>query len=141
MAKSTQQICKELEAFYKSYAAAFTRGDVAAASECWACPSAFITGRGLDHYATERDIQRMLGKYIADLKEREWVRSDIELKTWPMAEDLAMILVDGTRYKADGSLLERVRVCYFVRRDANNWKIVTLSEIKPPFLGPGDLPR
>ena len=64
----------------------------------------------------------------------------MELKTWPMAEDLAMILVDGTRYRADGSLLERVRVCYVVRRDANNWKTVTISEINPPFLGPGDLP-
>jgi hypothetical protein len=79
---------------------------------------------------------------MADLKERGWARSDIDqLRTWPLAEDLAMILADVTRYKVDGSVLERVRACYTVRRDTRNWKIVTLCEIKPPFLGPGDLPR
>jgi hypothetical protein len=64
-----------------------------------------------------------------------------QLKIWPMAEDLAMVLADGTRYKADGSMLEPVRSCYTVRRDTKNWKIVTISEVEPPFLGPGDLPR
>ena len=79
---------------------------------------------------------------MTDLKERGWVRSDIDqLKAWALAEDLAMILADVTRHKADGSILERVRACYTVRRDAKGWKIVTLSEVKPPFLGPGDLAR
>jgi ketosteroid isomerase-like protein len=140
---TSEQICKELEAFYKSYAAAFGREDVAAIAESFACPYAWITGHhGLDQYASESDVQHMLGKFVADLKERGWVRSDIDqLKTWPMAEDLAMILADGTRYKADGSMLERVRACYTVRRDAKHWKIVTVSEVTAPFLGPGDLAR
>jgi len=63
------------------------------------------------------------------------------LKAWALAEDLAMILADVTRHKADGSILEWVRACYTVRRDTKGWKIVTLSEVKPPFLGPGDLTR
>ena len=84
----------------------------------------------------------LLGRYLADLKERGWTRSEMgQLKIWPMAEDLAMVVADGTRYKADGSRVEPVRACYTVRRDANNWKIVTISEVAPPFLGPGDLPR
>ncbi len=79
---------------------------------------------------------------MADLKERGWVRSSIDrLKTWALAEDLAMILADVTRHKADGSVLEQLRACYTVRRDAKGWKIVTLSEVKPPFLGPGDVAR
>jgi len=79
---------------------------------------------------------------MSDLKERGWARSAIDqLKAWPLADDLAMILADVSRYKADGSVLERVRACYTVRRDVNNWKIITLSEVKPPFLGPGDLTR
>jgi len=57
-----------------------------------------------------------------------------------LAEDLAMILADVTRHKADGSILEWVRACYTVRRDTKSWKIV-MSEVKPPFLGPGDLTR
>lgn len=103
---SSEQICKELEAFYKeSYASAFIREDVAAIAESFACPCALITGQqGFDPYSTESDIQHVFGRFLADLKERGWVRSEIErIKTWPMAEDLAMILADVTRYKADGS--------------------------------------
>jgi ketosteroid isomerase-like protein len=140
---TSEQICTELEAFYKEYIAAFNREDIDAFTESFAYPYAWITGgRGLGQCATESDHQRSFTKIIADLKERGWVRSDIDqLKTWPMAEDLAMILADVTRHKADGSVLERVRACYTLRRDAKNWKIVSLSEVKPPFLGPGDIRR
>jgi hypothetical protein len=141
---TSEEICKEVEAFYKgSYAAAFSSEDVAAISKSFGCPCAWISGQqGLGQLATESDIQRMLGNFLTDLKERGWVRSELDqLKIWPLAEDLAMLLGDVTRYKADGSVLERVRGWYTVRRDTKNWKIVTISEVRPPFLGPGDLPR
>ena len=101
-----------------------------------------ITGRyGLSQCATESDHQRSFAKIMADLKERGWVRSAInQLKAWALTEDLAMILADVTRHEADGSILEWVRACYTVRRDTKGWKIV-MSEVKPPFLGPGDLTR
>jgi ketosteroid isomerase-like protein len=140
---NAEEISRELEAFYQSYIAAFNREDIDAFTESFAYPYAWISGRhGLGQCATESDHQRSFGKIMADLKERGWVRSGIDqLKAWALAEDLAMILADATRYKADGSILERVRACYTVRRDAKGWKIVTLAEVKPPFLGPGDLPR
>jgi ketosteroid isomerase-like protein len=138
-----EQISEELETFYKSYIAAFNREDVDAFTDSFAFPYAWITGRrGLGQCATEGDHQRSFGKIMADLKERGWVRSAIDqLRVWPLAEDLAVILADVTRYKADGSILEQVRACYTVRRDTKNWKIVTLSEVKPPFLGPGNVAR
>ncbi len=140
---TNEEIAKELEAFYQSYIAAFNREDIDAFTESFAYPYAWISGRhGLNQCATEGDHQRSFGKIMADLKERGWVRSNIDqLKVWAMAEDLAMILADVTRRKADGSVLERVRACYTVRRDAKGWKIVTLSEVRPPFLGPGDVTR
>ncbi len=140
---TAEEISKELEAFYKSYIAAFNREDIDAFTESFAYPYAWISGHhGFSQCATEGDHQRSFGKIMADLKERGWVRSSIDqLKTWALAENLAMILADVTRYKADGSVLERVRACYTVRRDAKGWRIVTLSEVKPPFLGPGDLAR
>jgi hypothetical protein len=58
-----------------------------------------------------------------------------------LADNLGMTMADYTRYKADGSFLERGRACYIVRRDGKSWKIVALSEVKPPFLGPGDIAR
>jgi len=140
---SAEEISTELEAFYQSYIAAFNREDIDAFTESFAYPYAWITGRhGLTQCATESDHQRSFGKIMADLKERGWARSDInQLKAWALAEDLAMILADVTRHKTDGSILEQVRACYTVRRDTKGWKIVTLSEVKPPFLGPGDLAR
>ena len=140
---TTEQICKELEAFYQSYIAAFNREDIDAFTDTFAFPYAWITGRhGLSQCASESDHQRSFAKIMADLKGRGWARSGVDqLKTWPLAEDLAMILVDVTRYKGDGSVLERVRACYTLRRDPKDWKIVTLSEVRPPFLGPGDLAR
>jgi hypothetical protein len=140
---TSEEICEELEAFYKSYGAAFVTEDAAAISKSFGCPVAWISGQqGLDQFATESDIRRMLGKFLTDLKERGWVRSEVDqLKIWPLAEDLAMLLGDVTRYMADGSVLERVRGWYIVRRDTAGWKIITLSEVKPPFLGPGDLAR
>jgi hypothetical protein len=140
---TTEQIRTELEAFYKSYIAAFNREDIDAFTESFGYPYAWLTGgRGLAQCATESDHQRNFSKIMADLKERGWVRSAIDrFRAWPLAEDLAMILADVTRYKADGAILERVRACYTVRQDAKNWKIITVSEVKPPFLGPGDLPR
>jgi ketosteroid isomerase-like protein len=140
---TSEQISNELSGFYESYIAAFNREDIDAFTESFAYPYAWITGRdGLSQCTTESQHQRGFAKIMADLKERGWVRSDINrLKTWAVAEDLAMILADVSRHKADGSILERVRACYMVRRDARGWKIVTLSEVKPPFLGPGDLAR
>jgi len=137
------QICTELEAFYKAYIAAFNREDIDAFTESFAYPYAWVTGgRGLGQCTTESDHQRSFTKIIADLKGRGWVRSGIDqLKAWPLAENLGMILADVARYKADGSVLERVRACYTARRDTKNWRIVTLSEVKPPFLGPGDVAR
>jgi hypothetical protein len=138
-----EEIAEELRSFYASYIAAFNREDVDAFTESFAYPYAWITGRhGLRQSTTESEHQRSFAKIMAGLKERGWARSEVnQLKAWALAEDLAMILADVTRYKADGSLLERVRACYTVRRDGKNWKIVTLSEVQPPFLGPGDLPR
>jgi len=76
------------------------------------------------------------------LKERGWARSDIDrIKAWALADNLGMILSDVKRYKTDGTLLEKVRALYMVRRNGDGWKIVTITEIKPPFLGPGDIPR
>jgi hypothetical protein len=139
---SLEQIRKELEAFYESYAAAFNGKNVSAISECFACPCALITGHGLNQCSTENELQHLLGRILANLKERGWTHSEMgQLTIWPMAEDMAMVVADATRCKADGSMLEPVRSCYTVCRGAKSWKIVTVSEVDPSFLGPGDLPR
>jgi SnoaL-like domain len=140
---TAEQISQELAAFYKSYIDAFNREDIDLFSDSFAYPYAWVTGsRGLGQCPSEGEHQRTFAKLMAGLKDRGWARSVTDrLRAWPLAEDLAMILADVTRYKTDGSILERVRACYTLRRDVKGWKIVTLAEVQPPFLGPGEIPR
>jgi ketosteroid isomerase-like protein len=136
-------VAQELEAFYKGYIDAFNREDLDHFLACFAIPYAWVTGeRGLLVTTTEADHQKGFSRIMLDIKQRGWARSGIDrLKTWALAENLGMILADYKRYKADGSILEQGRACYTARRQDQSWKIVALSEIKPPFLGPGDIPR
>ena len=140
---NAREIVSELETFYKGYIDAFNREDIDAFTEAFAFPYGWITGdRGLATCASESDHQRFFGKIMSDLKSRGWVRSGIDsMKAWVSAEDLGMIVADYKRYKADGSILEAGRACYTVRRDGKSWKMLTIAEVKSPFLGPGDLPR
>jgi len=137
------EISGELESFYRGYIDAFNREDVDHLSDCFALPYAFITGeRGLSVTADEGAHQGFFSRLAIDLKARGWARSAIDrLKTFLFADNLAMIVADYTRYKSDGSVLERGRACYTAQHNGKSWKFVALSEVKPPFLGPGDLPR
>jgi len=137
------EITRELEAFYKDYIDAFNREDIDAFLEKWSYPFAWVSGeRGLTVTASEADNQRGVGQIFAGIRSRGWARSVTDRMTaWALAENLGMILADVTRYKTDGAVLERVRACYTLRRDGKSWKLVTVAEVKPPFLGPGDIAR
>ncbi len=140
---NAEEVAQELQTFYKGYIDAFNREDLDHFLDCFAIPYAWVSGEhGLTVTSSESDHQRGFSKLMIGLKERGWARSAIDLlKTWALGENLGMILADYKRYKADNSILEQGRACYTVRRDGKSWKIVSLSEIKPGFCGPGDVPR
>ncbi|HLW71948.1 MAG TPA: hypothetical protein VKS22_15145 [Candidatus Binataceae bacterium] len=140
---TTVEIGAELESFLRGYIDAFNREDVDHLSDCFALPYAWVSGeRGLTLTSDEGAHQRFFSSITIDLKARGWARSAVDrFKTFVFADNLAMIVADYTRYKSDGAVLERGRACYTARRDGKSWKFVTLSEVKPPFLGPGDSPR
>ena len=132
----------ELEAFYRRYIDAFNRQEPDSFVNYFAHPYAVISGgRGVMSIADEELHRKSFERTMAALRERGWVRSGIDsIKAWSLADDLGMIVSDVTRYKADGSVLERVRACYFLCRAGTAWKIATISEIKPPHRGPGGIP-
>ena len=138
-----EEISRELETFYKGYIDAFNREDLDHFLACFGLPYAWVTGeRGLSITGSESDHQSGFSRIMIDVKSRGWARSAIDqLKTWALADNLGMIMADYTRYKADNAVLETGRACYTVRRDAGAWKIIALSEVKPGFRGPGDVPR
>ena len=140
---SAAEIASELEAFYKGYVDAVNREDIDALTELFAFPWALVSSDGgLAVFNNETDHQRFLRKFMLDLRARGWVRGGIDRFTaWASTDDLAMVLTDFTRYKADGSILDAGRACYTVQRQGKAWKMLTITEVKPPFLGPGNLPR
>jgi hypothetical protein len=76
---------------------------------------------------------------MAGLRNSDWGRSDIDrMQVLPYAESLAQMVADVTRYKKDGSVLEKLRATYMYRRDAGTWRIVSLALIEAPFSGPGE---
>jgi hypothetical protein len=139
---TSQEIARELESFYRHYIDVFNRED-AAFFDCFSHPYAMVSGeRGLATVANDEANRKSFGGTMMALKKSGWVRSGIDsINTWAMGENLGMILSDVTRYKSDNSVLEKIRACYMVRRDGGAWKIMTISEVKPPFLGPGAIPR
>ncbi len=139
---TSEEIARELESFYRHYIDVFNREDERF-YDCFAHPYGAVSGeRGLATVANDDDNRKNFRRTMTALKERGWIRSDIDsIKAWALGDNLGMIVSDVTRYKTDGSVLEKLRACYMVRRDSSGWKILTISEIKPPFLGPGDIAR
>ena len=110
---SAAEIASELEAFYKGYVDAVNRDDMDTLTELFDFPWALVSGDGgLAVCKDESDHRRLWSRFIIDLKARGWVRSGTDRFTaWPLAGDLAMVLIDFTRYKPDGSVLEAGRSC------------------------------
>ncbi len=139
---TSEEIARELESFYRHYIDVFNREDEGF-FDCFAHPYAAVSGeRGLATVANDDANRTSFGGTMKTLKERGWTRSGIDsIKAWALGDNLGMILSDVTRYRSDGSVLEKIRACYMVRRDGAAWKIMTISEVKAPYLGPGDISR
>jgi hypothetical protein len=137
------EIERSLESFYRDYIDRFNSADVERFLEYFARPYVSVSGeRGVRVVANDPGHASGFRRLMDGLKERGWVRSEIvAIKAWALEDNLGMILSDVVRMKADNSLLEEVRACYLVRREHQAWKIATISEVSPPFLGPGDVPR
>lgn len=136
-------IIREIETAYHHYIAVFNRGDATGFVGCYAHPHVMLSGeQGLSSVQTEADHHTVYHNIMAGLRASEWGRSDIDaLQVFPYSESLAQIVADVTRYKRDGSVLEKLRATYMYRRDAEGWKIVSLALVEAPFSGPGGKPR
>ena len=139
----TKETVRELEAFYRDYIDVFNTAKVERFLTYFADPYVSISGdRGIRVVANDAKHAGDFARIMHALKARGWVRSDIVgIRAWAMDEKLGMIVSDVVRVKPDGAILEEIRACYLVRREDVGWKIATISEIKPPHLGPGDMPR
>jgi hypothetical protein len=138
-----ESIERELERFYRDYIDRFNTADVERFLNYFANPFISIGGeRGFRVVANDAGHVTDFRRIMESLKRRGWTRSDIVgIKAWALDDKLGMIVSDVVRVRADDSTLEEIRACYLVRREDSGWKIATISEIKPPHLGPGGIPR
>jgi hypothetical protein len=139
----SHQIVREVEQFYNRYIDGFNREDIDLFMQSFDLPFVHVSGeRGATICADEAEQQRFYTQTMISIRERGWVRSGVDrMKAWPLAENLAMLMADVTRYKKDAAVLERLRAFYTLRNDGKAWKVVVIAEAKPPFPGPGDIPR
>jgi hypothetical protein len=136
-------VVQEVEAFYRNFIDGFNREDTDMYLRSFCYPNGMLSGeQGMTINAKESDQQRFYQEVMSSIQGRGWERSGVDrLQIWPLSDSLATLVADITRYRKDGSVLERGRFCYTVRKDGGAWKILTLMEVKAPFLGPGEQPR
>jgi len=132
-------VVQEVKMFYQAFIDGFNREDTDMYLRSFCYPNGMLSSeRGMTVNAKESDQQRFYQEVMAFIQGRGWERTGIDrLQVWPLADTMAMLVSDITRYKKDGSVLERGRYCYTLRKDGGTWKILTLTEVKPPFPGPG----
>jgi hypothetical protein len=88
--------------------------------------------------AKESDQQRFYQEVMMSIQEKGWDHTDVDrLQVFPLTETTALLVADISRRKKDNVVIESGRYCYTVRKDGGAWKILTLTEVKPPFSGPG----
>ena len=133
-------IVREVEAFYRAFIDGFNREDTDMYLRSFCYPNALLSGeREMTINVKESDQQRFYQEVMSSIQGRGWERTAVDrLQVWPLADTMAMIMSDITRYQKDDSVLEQGRYCYTLRKDGGAWKILTLTEVKPPFPGPGE---
>lgn len=132
-------IVREVEEFYRRYIEGFNREDREIYLRSFCYPNAVLRGEhGMTVHASESDQQRYHEELMLAIRGEGWHHTDAgQLQVFPLTDKTVILVADITRYKKDVSPIENARLCYTVRKDGNAWKILTLTDVKPPFTGPG----
>ena len=133
-------IIREVEDFYRAFIDGFNREDTDMYLRSFCYPNGMLSGEnGMIVNAKESDQQRFYQELTYSDQSRGSDHTGVDtLQVFPLTEATALLVADITRYKKDNTALESGRrYCYTVRKDGGAWKILTLTAIKPPFIGPG----
>lgn len=131
-------IVREVEEWYRGYIEAFNREDTDIYLRSFSYPNAVLRGeQGMTVHATESDQQRYYEKLMLAIRAEGWNHTGVgQLQVAPLTDTTAVLVADITRYRKDNTTIEIGRLCYTVRKDRGVWKILTLTDVKPPFTGP-----
>lgn len=134
----TETIIQDVAAFYRNFIDGFNQEDTDLYLRSFCYPNAILSGeQGMIVHTKESDQQRFYQEVMVSIQSLGWDHTEVDrIEVWPLSETMAAGSADIVRYKADGSQLEQGRYFYTFRRDGGVWKILTLTEVKPPFTGP-----
>jgi hypothetical protein len=133
-------ITREVEAAYQHYIDVFNRRDAAEIADLFDRPHARVSGEdGLTIVSDDADQRLQWSEsrtaFLADIGcDRTGIN---DLQIWPLSPTLAQLVADVTRYKKDGSVLQRFRANYTLRRRDGRWKVIIIYPVlEEAFPGP-----
>jgi hypothetical protein len=136
-------IIHEIETAYAAYAGSFNDQNIDGVVRYISAPYVMTIGASPPMVADSPEhVRGLFEKSLAGMKGRGWAKSDFNtVHIWPLSNDHALLMTDIIRYKADGSVLEKGRYIYSVRRADPSWSITGVTDVAAPFSGPGNFPR
>ena len=134
-------ISQEVEAFYRDFIQGFNRADVDKYLRSFCYPNAILSGDlGMTVNTQASDQQGFYQEAMDSIRSRGWDHTEVDrIEAWPLSESTAAGSADIVRYKTNGTKLEQGRYFYTFRKESGAWKILTLTEVRPPFTGPGSI--
>jgi hypothetical protein len=132
------EIVGEVQRAYRHYVDTFNRRDAAEFARHYDRPNAGLSSdQGLVPVNSDADQERWCQEVIANADRQCWVRTDIDsLQVWPFSPSLAQLVADVSRYREDGSVLQRIRTSFMLRCRDGRWKVMTYCVVEEPFSGP-----
>ena len=107
------------------------------ALDFWQFPMLFVVGTVggtgiaiVDSDAFDRQVRAMYAGYVAEGWGGGIVLDRCDVS--PIAADMALIETEGTRFRADGGVLNRWAACYWMRRTPGGWKHIAVTDTEPP---------
>jgi len=115
-----------IEALFEEIAAAFSALDLPRFRRCYALPCQFVTAQGMMSARDDAEFNAFFEPMIARLRTENFGRSEFEaLRIRELGATLALATMRWTRWRADGSVLERLGATYTCRFE-QGWRIVGL---------------
>jgi hypothetical protein len=128
-------IVGEVEAAYRNYVEVFNGRDASEIAALYDRPHAQVIGEiGLSIVQDDADQQGWYEFVMAHLDGQAWGRTEIDdVWVWPLSPTLAQLVANLTRFKRDGSVLNKATANYTLRRRDGTWQVI----LSFPLLEPG----
>lgn len=109
------------------YYKAFSTLDVEAILPYFEQPALLVVPQGVYAMSDAATQTAVFTRTIDDLRARGYGRSELEIEqATPLGPSAALVTGVAVRYKADGQVLERVKLTYLLHNAQGRWKIAVM---------------